>query len=60
MAEENGYKLEKVTKEVAGKGKSTVYTLSEKQSNAFGVQWTQIDFFDHEGDARVAFNNKAN
>lgn len=57
IAETDSAKLNKVEKQVAGKGRVVVYTIEEKEANAFGVQWSQVDHFNHEGDARSAFKN---
>ena len=47
----DGVQVEKVEKEVAGKGEVTVYTINEEQANAFGVQWTQVAHFETEQEA---------
>jgi len=60
LRETETVKLNKVNKRVRGKGRVTVYTLEEEQSDTFGVHWMQVDHFDSRGDAVNAFENYTN
>jgi len=44
-------KVNKITKEVIGQGEVTQYTVNQKQANAFGVQWTQLAYFETKREA---------
>lgn len=44
-------KVEKVEKQVAGKGEVTVYTVQKKEATVFGVSWHQVAHYDSKSKA---------